>query len=581
MSRPFPVPGFRAAALLAVVMACVRAPEASAQRGCEFVRPTLNVQGVTIAGLGMVYYVSRPSIRCQDGVFMRADSAVAYPSQNRTELMGNVRFRDEFRELRSDEARYFSRLARLQASGHLFVLDTIRGSQIENGSLVLLRRTEFRSEEEMTVTRDRGVRPRARLYLQPAPDTTVADTVGATVQPPLADSLAEADSLGAVPDSAAVMEPSVPAPPPEPDTVPFVVEAERLFLRGEGTFQAYGNVEITRDSLRAFSDSTRYDQMAGVILLQGSARVDGDGYDLTGRDIDLGVPEGSVRSVRAIRDAVLTGDRLRLTSPVIEVFLTDGAMDRLIAVPLRPLPGGAAPLEESELARPVAVAEDFTLKADSIEVVAPAQVLDHITAVGNARGVSTARDSLNVEDLPEIARNDWLEGDTVVATFVRLEPTEGEEADTATARYQLDRLVANGTARSLYRMEPSDTSSRPGLDKPAVHYVTGAIIVIVLADGQVERMEVEGPTRGWHLEPVVRAGPRDTLAAGDSIAADTSRAGADTGRVLPDTSRATQAGSKPSDPPGRRLPVPPIPADPTPRIPTPPSVTRSRPRRRR
>jgi hypothetical protein len=580
MGRSLPDSGLRAAALLAVVAACVSAPEASAQRSCRFVDPTANVQGVTIAGLGMVYYVSRPSISCADGVFMRADSAVAYPSQNRTELMGNVRFRDEFRELRSDEARYFSQLARLQASGHLFVLDTIRGSQIENGSLVLLRRTEFRSEEEMTVTRDRGVRPRARLYLQPASDTTAADTVVADVQLPLADSLPQADTLGAAVDTAAVSAAAVPAPPPEPDTVPFVVEAERLFLRGEGTFQAYGTVEITRDSLRAFSDSTRYDQMAGVILLQGSARVDGDGYDLTGRDIDLGVPEGSVQSVRAIRDAVLTGDRLRLTSPVIEVFLTDGAMDRLIAVPLRPLPGMAAPLEGSELSKPVAVAEDFTLTADSIEVVAPAQELDHITAVGGARGVSTARDSLNVDDLPEIARNDWLEGDTVVATFVRIETAEDEPADTAAARYQLDRLVANGEARSLYRMEPSDTTSRPGVDKPAVHYVTGAVIVIVLADGQVERMEVEGPTRGWHLEPVVRA-PRDTLTVSDTIVVDSASARRDTARVPPDTSRAMQAGSGSSDPPGRQPPARPIPTDPRPRIPTDASVTGGRPRRRR
>jgi len=251
-------------------------------------------------------------------------------------------------------------------------------------------------------------------------------------------------------------------------------------------------------------------------------------------------------------------------------------------VPLRRLPGVVTPLEESELARPVALAEDFTLTADSIEVVAPAQVLDHITAVGRARGVSTARDSLNVEDLPEIARDDWLEGDTVVATFVRLEAAEGEPADTAAARYQLDRLVASGAARSLYRMEPSDTTSRPGVDRPAVHYVTGTVIVIVLADGQVERMDVEGPTRGWHLEPVVRAGPGDTLATGDTVPADTTATGADTSRVPPDTSLVAQKGSRPPDPPGRpQRPDTPIPSNPMSQRPAPMSVARRRPRRRR
>ncbi len=563
------------AALLVATWGCVCVPGASAQRSCRFVEPTANVQGVTIAGLGQVFYVSRPNIRCADGVYMRADSAVAYPSQNRTELIGNVRFRDEFRELRSDQARYFSQQARLQADGHLFVLDTIRGSQIENGSLVLLRRTEFRSEEEMTVTRSGGVRPRARLYLQPASDTAAAETRPMVVDSLPPDSAQALDSLAARPDSVPVEPPR----PPEPDTVPFLVEAERLFLRGEGTFQAYGTVEITRDSLRAFSDSTRYDQEAGVILLQGSARVEGDGYDLSGRDIDLGVPEGSVRSVRAVRDGVLTGDRLHLTSPVIEVFLTDGAMDRLIAVPLRPLPGATTPLDESERTRPVAEAEEFTLTADSIEVVAPGQALDHITAVGGAKGVSSARDSLNVEDLPEIARHDWLEGDTVVATFVRVQPGP-EEPDSAAARYQLDRLVANGTARSLYRLDPSDTTAQAGAARPAVHYVTGAIIVIVLADGQVERMEVEGPTHGWHLEPVVRTVPGDSLAPGDSAAVrDTAAVRADTSRAVPDTGRV--GGAQPSRP-GRRGPPKRTPVDQlTPPLATDPSRGHRRPRSRR
>ncbi|HSM59937.1 MAG TPA: hypothetical protein VK849_04025, partial [Longimicrobiales bacterium] len=452
--RP-PSPGSRVATLGVALAAGVWAEAASAQTGCRFVDPTASVQGVTIAGLGQVLYVSRPSILCADGVRIRADSAVTYASQRRTELMGRVFFRDDTRELRSDQARYFSQQARLQASGNLFVRDTVRGTEIENGDLVYLRRADFRPEEEMTVTRGiDGVRPRARLYLQPAPDSVREEAAGvdsvavaavdtlAARDTLVVDTLAPRDTLAAR-DTLAVAPPVEPvqSTPAEPDTVPYLVEANRLFLQGERIFRAYGDVEIRRDSLNAYADSTAYDQTAGLILLQGSARVDGAGYDLSGREIGLGVPDGTVRSVRAVREGVLTGEDLRLTAPVIEIFLSEGVMQRLVATPLRPEPGATEPPDEAEEVRPVAEAEEFTLTADSIDVLAPDELLDRIIAVGTARGESHARDSLNVEALPDVALHDWLEGDTVIATFIPADTGAAVDAaaaaDTARARYQL------------------------------------------------------------------------------------------------------------------------------------------------
>ena len=113
-------------------------------------------------------------------------------------------------------------------------------------------------------------------------------------------------------------------------------------------------------------------------------------------------------------------------------------------------------------ARPRAVAETFELEGDSISVEAPDQVLEQVVAVGNARGESLAGDSLNTENTPEIARSDWVSGDTIIATFV---PTATAEAPvegaaepvtgTADGGYQIERLVARGQAASLYRMSPS------------------------------------------------------------------------------------------------------------------------------
>jgi lipopolysaccharide export system protein LptA len=546
--------------------------EAAAQLGnqCQFVEGTENVTSNVVPGAGRVSHVSRPRIVCTDGVRIQADSAVAYSGQSMTHLIGHVRYRDGTRELRADDARYFSQVARLQANGHLYVRDFEQGSTIQNGELIYLRRTSFRAQEEMRVARgDDSARPRALLHVRPGVDTVTVDSAQAA------------------------------RGPSEPDTIPYEVEADRLFLRGEGYFSAGGDVVIERDSLVAHSDSAEYDQLAALMTLQGSARVDGPSYNLSGRRIEMAVPDGRMRSVHAVRDGVLLGDDLEMRAPSIEIFLADGSMDRLVAIRLVPpdsaraTPAGGVPpppVDSLDLVRPVARAEDFVLTADSVEVRTPGQVLDRIFAAGTARGESSARDSLNVPDLPEVARKDWLEGDTVTATFVRADPearrpiAAGPEAGpnampdslaggaadsipdiapdsvldspSGTARtaapdsarggdFRLERLVAQGAARSLYRLLPADSTTRPGVDCPAISYVTGSMIVIVMDEGEVQRMEVEGPTEGWHMEPRSRCAPPDSLTP-----PDTSAVLADTADVAPDTARAA-ADTVRYDGPGR------------------------------
>ncbi|HSW30058.1 MAG TPA: hypothetical protein VLH75_11295 [Longimicrobiales bacterium] len=496
-----------AAALLVGVTLLASAPAVVAQGGCQFGAGTRDMNSVEIPGAGRVTYVGSPHFVCSDGVHIWADSAVAYSAQNMSLLLGSVRYLDRSRELRADEARYFSQAARIQAYGNVFVRDTVQGSEIENGDLIYLRKASFREQEQITVTTGPdGVRPRARLYMKPAaaaPDSTS----------PAPDSAAAGDT------AAAGLAPARPTTEPA-DTakVPYLVVGDRLFLQGDQYFLASGNVEIQRDSLDARADTAEYDQIAARMLLKGSARLEGGTYTLWGRTINLAMPGGEVSSVRAVRDGILVGEDLRLEAPLLQLFLADGAMERLVATPL-PRDPASPPLtaeDSSMVARPVAEAEDFRLTADSVEVLAPGEVLDRIFAAGSARGASSGRDSLNVPDLPELARTDWLEGDTIVATFSKPEENPDLPPDTATDEYRLEELVARGSARSLYRMAPSDSASRPGVDAPAVHYVTGKAIRIVMAEGEVERMEVDGPTRGWHLEPDTRKVVGDSVAVPDS-----------------------------------------------------------------
>lgn len=96
-----------------------------------------------------------------------------------------------------------------------------------------------------------------------------------------------------------------------------------------------------------------------------------------------------------------------------------------------------------------------------------------------------------------------------------------QPADTTRREYELERLVARVNARSLYRLEASDTTAPAVTDttalavtdttmadeeeRLAVHYVTGSTIIIHLKDGEIERMEVED-AKGIHMEPIRRRG---------------------------------------------------------------------------
>ena len=351
---------------------------------------------------------------------------------------------------------------------------------------------------------------------------------------PLAPDSAGAPPVG--PDSVLTAEEPVP---PDTARVPYDVDADRIYLEGADYFLATGDAVLTRDALRALGDSVEYRESTGDLELRGNARILGDTYVLEGLTMIMGLTTGS-EQITAREEASLTGAALDLTAPEIRVYLRDGGMDRLVAVQYTPPPtdppeeeGSAtgqasAPKAESDSTkiegpgRPLAVTESFVLEADSLEVQAPGEVLETVFAVGAARGESLGRDSLNTDDTPQIARSDWLTGDTIVATFqpgatpadsamdvAQPDPVDGDEG--GRQAYELERLVAKGRASSLYRLAPTDTVRVEGEEvRLAVHYVKGQLITILMANGEVSRMEVEGQTEGVHLEPIRRTAPPST-----------------------------------------------------------------------
>jgi lipopolysaccharide export system protein LptA len=494
-----------ASALLGALLASDVTVAAAQMDGCEFGSKGRN-DGIfrTLPQIGPVWYIGGPHFVCADGVEIFADSVVSYENRGMQDLIGRVRYLSPGRELRADEARYFQREGRLQANGNVSIRDDEGGSTIDNGNLVLLLVTDFRDEEEMTVsTAGDGIRPVARL----AP-------------PPLTAELPEEVARG---DSTAITEARPPVPGETASTEPYRVVSDRMFLRGGGYFAAAGSVEIERDSLFAWADSAEYDQAGGGLNLEGGGRVESAAYQLEGQSIQMGSPGAATNQVRATRDAKLVGNDLELTAAQIRMFLREGALERLVARSLHRVDGEGS---SSDAERPEAIIKTFRLTADSLEVIAPNERLERVLASGSARSVSTSGDTLNVEVLPDVALWDWLEGDTIVVTFA----PRDEGADDG--QMDVEHIIALAGARSLYRLPPNDSSAVTGTDPPAVHYVTGTEIRIDMDAGQVSGMQVAGQTRGVHLEPLILPPPpADTALVGP----DSAGAAADTSEVVQDT----------------------------------------------
>lgn len=544
---------------MVVGLFAVTTAHAFAQQACDFVEPgnDLLVQRPPFT------YVTNPHMICEGPVEIWADSAVVNRDQSMSLLLGAVRYVDGMRELNAQEARYFYEIGRLQAQGSVVVTNHEDGSTVEQGDLVYLRQTEYREIEEMTFrTGADGLRPRATVYpRRPEPEADEPEPPADTAQtsqdvPPFDSTAVVAPDAPTEPD--ATSDPTaVPAPEPEepPDSVPpeleeppepleYIIVADSLFFRGDSYFDAHGTVEIVRDSLYAYADVATYDGDVGELLLDGSARVEGEAYDLVGRTITLASAADGSDEVRAVRDAVLNGEDLRVTAPRIVLHLLEGELERMVAVPLAPEadPGpaspprtGAAAATDSTTAdsaaaprRPFAVSEELELTGDSLDLSAPGGTLERIFAAGSARSVSSGRADLNVETLPELARRDWIEADTIEVFLLPAPATADSTAtDEEGEAYEVDRIVARTSARSLYRLVPADSAAVPGVDPPAVSYMVADQITIFMLDGQADRVESIGQVSGWHLEPLTPSQAADSASASPAAPeADSAPAGA-------------------------------------------------------
>jgi hypothetical protein len=349
---------------------------------------------------------------------MWADSVALYSELDRYDFVGAVRFRDSTMELMAPRASYFPSDERLEAYDNVRLTNRRTGSVLRGPRL-----TYYRSVPGRRDTTELLATGRPSVAYRPAGDSMAA---------------------------------------------PYVIEADRIRMRGDDLAWAVGTVRITRSDFRAQGDSAELRFGAGEGALVGDAVASGGdstGYTIRGLHLDFRLAGDHLRWVQAERRAEATSAEWRVVGDTIAFDL---ANDRVQA--------GAA---WGDSTRAQAFSARNTLTADSLAIDAPNQVLTEVRAFGRAR-VVTSGDSVPADA-------DWVIGDTVVARF----------DSSASGARQLRWLRSVGKAAALYHVYADSSRTGP----PAINYARGQQVTAWFSENALDRVEFVGAADGVYLEP--------------------------------------------------------------------------------
>jgi hypothetical protein len=451
----------RSRVLVPTLLALSLSPSAVLAQGgdCDLVSTSTSRTQILNAGTPQqMFFIGGGAIlRCPDGLSIRSDSAVHVEISNSTEFIGHVVYRDSARVLTAGHVQYLGAgMGQVVARDNVVLTDTRNGSTLRGPFLNYMMKNETRPEDYISLPTGRPV---ATLIRPSAQDSTKMDTT--------------------------------------------VMVSNTMEIFGETRFVGRGDVNITRGTVKAFAATAEFMEGTNRMRLVSNARVETEDYTLNADSILSETTEaGEFREVLAEGQARLKSQDLQADAPRIRVQFTDGVVSRLFAI----APDTAAkPRVQAH-----AVSPDFSLDADSIDVVAPQQKVESVTAVGTAYGVRTTADSA-VAAQPELVRHDWVRGDTIIARFTEAPPPPANlPADSARPDRVLEHLDvrarAPGQASSLYRA-PDRSNPAAGY---TVNYLLARRIQVSLENGEVERVEAEGQIHGLYLRPT--GGPPGTTA---------------------------------------------------------------------
>ena len=422
------------------------------------------------------WYISEAVFVCEGGRRLVADVATYSVERGQITLTGSVEVDDPRSTLRSEFAQYFVETEQLHARTNVVLRETRDGSVIMSEQLDIYQ--EAPGRESLLIAT--GGRPRAIMFQQTAP----------TGLPAQVDTLIS--SADVIPR---------PNPAARPDST--ILDAQEIRITGGHTFRGTGSAVLQRDSLTATGRAIEFSDVSNRLHVMGDGVVELPTQQLRGDTITATVNEqDEIDDVLAVHDASLAAEDLDVTAPAIRLMFADGGLERLVAMPWESAQGTRSG------ARPHVVSEAFTLDADSIDVLAPAQQLTEAVAIGNARGERVLPDSLQAllpEATPEVLAllsRDWMRGDTVRARFA---PNPAAETDSTATSTIMQQLAAHGQfAQSMYSVRDEDEPQK----KLSFNYLVSTYIEVNFAAGEVSTVTAAGDARGVFLQPAEAAAAR-------------------------------------------------------------------------
>ncbi len=412
------------------------APIAPSQR-CTFNIDHVGRQGaVNETPTGTNYYAGgNVRLSCRGmKISMQSDSVAAYGG-NVVQFIGRVKYRDSTLSMDADFGTYYKNGERWEARGNVDTKNSRTGSTLTGPSLDYYRVVK-------------GVRDTLEMYAIGRPKIRYI----------------EADSAGGA------------------KVEPYLIVADRVRFKGSDRLWAGGKVTVDRSDFAARADSMRLDTGTGGdgTLIGGDPVLRGlgtDSFRLSGQRIDLALEQRELSGVAAKGQGRAVNRDWDLVADTIAIDLQDRKVERTLAW--------------GKQTRPYAVSTSYAMRADSLALDSPGQLLEQVRGFGHA-WLGGTTDSVTKD-------RDWMRGDTVIARFV--------PADSAgSKRAVLSRIEARAGAQS-YHLERN--ARAPG--RPSINYARGDAITVTMTNTAargVERVDIRGKVDGIQLE-----------ASGDSVPA--------------------------------------------------------------
>jgi hypothetical protein len=403
-------------------------PVAANQR-CVFQIDNVDRQGAVNETPAGTNYFAGGNVRlsCRGTqISMKSDSVAAYAG-NVIQFIGHVEYRDSTLSMDADRGTYYKAGERWEARGNVQTRNLVTGSTLVGPSLDYYRVVK-------------GVRDTLEMYAVGRPTIKYV----------------ESDSAGGR------------------KLEPYVIVADRVRFKGNDRIWAGGTVTIDRSDFTARSDSMRLDTGAGSDgTLLGSAPelrgIGADSFRLSGKRIDLALEQRELSKVAAKGQGHAVNRDWDLTADTIAIDLKTRKIERTLAWGTR--------------TRPYAVSTSYAMRADSLALDSPGQLLQEVRGYRKAWLGGTV-DSVTNE-------RDWMKGDTVIAHF-----TPSDSA--GKTRAVLSRIEARAAAQS-YHLDKNGKAPR----RPSINYARGDAIVVTMKNtpnGGVDRVDIHGKVDGIQLE---------------------------------------------------------------------------------